>query len=629
MKGVAGKLLFVDLSQGSIRTEEIPQGVSRLFLGGFGLAAKLAWDRIPKGADPLGPENVVTMAPGLLTGTGIPTASKTAFSFRSPLTGALCRSVAGAWAGVALRKAGFDALVIRGQSKDPVVLVIEDGQARVEPAADLWGFDTRATRTALAERFGEGIRTAVIGPAGEKLSWIATIDCDGRQAGRGGGGAVLGAKKLKAIVIKGKGEVPVGDPARVKELIRRWNEIIRQHPVTEADMKYGTGEFLDWMNRVSGTFPSRNWQWGFLKSAYERANGGKIELDPYYWAPKYSRRNLACPLCTKPCGQLFVVETGKYGPSEVDGPEYETLYALGGAPDVGEIEAVAKANEICDLLGLDTISAGLTVAWAMEAVERGYLTAADLDGIDLRFGNAEAMLSVLTRMGRREGKIGELLSDGARAAAKRLGKGEEFAIHIKGMELPAYDIRGSKGVALAFAVSFRGGDHLTAGVYGTEYGGSWWKFEAVDRRSLWGKGFEVKLHEDLMAVYDALGVCKFSRHIFFLEALPEMVAAQTGLELTAAELLTVGERIHNLARAFNVREGFRRQDDRLPTRVMEEPIPEGPSAGDRVSQEELELLLDAYYEARGWNRAGIPLKARLVSLDLPEVAEAVGAKGAS
>ncbi len=627
MKGVAGRVLAVDLSAGTIRTEEIGAQTFRLFLGGWGLAAKLAWDLIPKGADPLGPENVVTMAPGLLTGTGIPTASKTAFSFRSPLTRALCRSMAGAWVGVALRRAGFDALLIRGRSAEPVVLVVENEKARLEPAHDLWGLDTKAARKALLQRYGEGVRTAVIGPAGERLSWLATIECDGRQAGRGGGGAVLGSKNLKALVVKGTGEVPMADSLRVKELVRRWNEIIRTHPVTEADMKYGSGEFLDWMNRVSGTFPSRNWQWGYFQSAYARTKEGKIELDPYYWAPKYSKRHVACPFCTKPCGQLFVVEHGKYGPIEVDGPEYETLYSLGGAPEIAEIEAVAKANEICDLLGLDTISAGLTVAWAMEAVERGYLKPSDLDGIDLRFGHAEPMLRVLEKMGRREGKAGELLADGSRAAAKKLGKGEEFAIHVKGMELPAYDIRASKGVALAFAVAFRGGDHLTAGVYGTEYGGAWWKFEAVDRRSLRGKGFEVKIHEDLMAIYDALGICKFSRHIFFLEALPEMVAAQTALELTAAELLTVGERIYNLARAFNVREGFSRKDDHLPHRVMAEPIPEGPSAGERVSYEELQKLLDDYYEARGWNREGIPLKARLVSLDLPDLAEAIGAKG--
>ncbi len=268
----------------------------------------------------------------------------------------------------------------------------------------------------------------------------------------------------------------------------------------------------------------------------------------------------------------------------------------------------------------------MTVAWAMEAVERGLLSKKDLDGIDLKFGDGDAMLAVLEKMGRREGKTGALLADGTKAACERLGKGTSFAIHIKGMELPAYDIRGSKGVALAFAVAFRGGDHLTGGVYGLEYGGSWWKLTA-DRHSLRGKGFEVRLVEDLMAVYDTLGVCKFTRHIYFLEGLPEMVAAQTGLELTAAELLSIGERASNLARAFNVREGFTRKDDHLPPRVMELPIPEGPSAGDRVSLEELQALLDDYYEARGWSREGVPLKGRLASLDLPDVADAVGESG--
>ncbi len=624
MKGVSGKVLVVDLGRRDIEQVEVPERTYRLFLGGFGLAAALAWERIPKGADPLGPDNVLVIAPGLLTGTSTPTASKTALAFRSPLTGTFSRSMVGGWLGIELRKAGYDAIVIGGESEEPLALVIEDGEARLEEVPQLWGLDTRASRRAIEEEFGSGWRTAVIGPAGENLSRIATVEFDGRQAGRGGGGAVLGAKKLKAILVKARGSVPSADPDRIKELAKKWNEVIRNHPATKADMGYGSGEFLDWMNRESGTFPSRNWQWGYFKSAYERAGGGKIELDPYYWVPKYSRRNVACPGCTKPCGKLFVIEEGDYAGTEIDGPEYETLYSLGSAPEIASVEAVAKANELCDLLGMDTISAGLTVAWAMEAAERGLLGPDDLDGIDLRFGDEKALLAVLERMGRRQGKVGKLLADGSKAASERLGKGGEFAIHIKGMELPAYDIRGAKGVALAFAVSFRGGDHLTAGNYGTEFGGSWWKFERVDKRSSRNKGFEVKLHEDLMAVYDALGICKFSRHMFFLEGLPELVEAQTGLSLTSAELLTVGERIYNLARAFNVREGFTREHDRLPQRVMEEPIPEGPAAGERVSFEELQAMLDDYYEARGWDASGVPLKAKLVSLDLTEIADEVG-----
>jgi len=431
----------------------------------------------------------------------------------------------------------------------------------------------------------------------------------------------MGAKNLKAIVAKGTNDPDYACTDTLRELAARWNETIRDHPATRADMGYGTGEFLDWMNRESGTFPSRNWQWGYFASAYERAGEDKIELDPYYWVPKYSARNVACPGCTKPCGKLFVIKEGKYAPLEIDGPEYETLYSLGGAPEIASIEAVAKANEICDRLGIDTISAGLTLSWAMEAVERGLLRAEDLDGIELRFGDEDAFLAALERLGRKEGKLGELLGDGVKAACDRLGAGEEFAIHIKGLELPAYDIRGAKGVALAFAVSYRGGCHLTACAYGPEYGGSWWVFGKVDRRSARGKGPFIKLLEDLMAVYDVLGICKFSRHIFFLEGLPEMVKAATGLGLTGAELLAVGERLINLARVFNVREGLTRADDHIPPRVSRDPIPAGPSVGDRVSEEELQAMLDDYYAARGWSREGVPLKAVLLALDLPEVAD--------
>ncbi|MBC7221173.1 aldehyde:ferredoxin oxidoreductase, partial [Candidatus Bipolaricaulota bacterium] len=247
MNGVTGKILVADLSQGKTAAETLPDQAYRLFLGGFGLGAHLAWTRIPKGADPLGAQNAVAMVPGLLTGDGISTASKTTFTFRSPLTGTLARSVAGAWAGIALRKAGWDALLLRGASKSPVVLIVEDGQARFEDASDLWGLDTRATAHALRERFGEGYRTALIGPAGEALSRISTIECDGRQAGRGGGGAVFGAKKLKAILVKGTGPVPVHDREHLKKLVAHWQTIIRDHPVTKADMAYGSGEFLDWM----------------------------------------------------------------------------------------------------------------------------------------------------------------------------------------------------------------------------------------------------------------------------------------------------------------------------------------------------------------------------------------------
>ncbi len=409
------------------------------------------------------------------------------------------------------------------------------------------------------------------------------------------------------------------------KLIAKWAKIIKEHPATKDDMGYGSGEFLRWMNLERGTFPTRNWQWGYFQSFYDNAKEGELlGLDPYYWVPKYRVGRNPCPNCTKPCSQVFKLT--KYRPGEkIDGPEYETLYSLGGELEIEDPEAVAYLNLLCDEYGLDTISAGVTIGWAMEAYEKGLLTKEDTDGLDLKFGNVEVAAEALRRMAYREGKLGELLADGVREASHRLGKdSDKFAIHVKGLELPAYDIRGIKGMALAIAVSYRGACHLTAGVYGTELVGKWWKFDGIDRFSAKGKGFEVKFHEDLMQVYDATGLCKFSRHMFFLEGIPELLKAVTGIEFTNADLMTVGERIYNIARAFNVREGFSRKDDVLPYRITHEPIPKGKSEGSYVTEEELQYMLDEYYMARGWSLEGAPTRAKLVSLDLDDIAEDIG-----
>jgi aldehyde:ferredoxin oxidoreductase len=294
--------------------------------------------------------------------------------------------------------------------------------------------------------------------------------------------------------------------------------------------------------------------------------------------------------------------------------------------EVDDPEAVARLHMECDLMGLDGISAGLTIAWAMEAYERGLLSREDLDGIDLRFGNADAALVALRRMAYREGKLGELLAEGVKAASERLGRGSDrFAIHVKGLELPAYDVRGLKGVGLSFAVSVRGADHLNAVCYSTELKGTWWKFSGIDRFSSRNKGFMVKIHEDIMTLYDALGICKFSRGFFYVEELPPVIEAVTGLKFEVSELFTIGERIYNLERAYNAREGLNRKDDRLPYRVLWEPIPEGPSAGSHISPLELEEMLDEYYAARGWSEDGVPTKAKLVQLDLFDEANEIGA----
>jgi aldehyde:ferredoxin oxidoreductase len=626
VKGYSNRILRADLTKQSSEVETIPTEWSRKFLGGMGFASILLFKEINKGLNALGPGNKLIVAPGLFVGTGIPTASKTIFVAKSPLTGGFGKASAGASIGPALKKAGYDLLVIEGQSSKPSILVISDDVVKVETAEGLWGKNVRETAQLLKMKY-EGFSSAVIGPAGETLSKIAGIDSKERQAARTGLGAVMGSKNLKAIVVKGTTRVEYANPKALHDLVIKWTKIIREHHDSQLDMKYGTGEFYTWINKDKGVLPSRNWQQSYFQKSFDSLKGDELDqLDPYYWSPKYTVRNKPCPNCTKPCGRIVRVSEGKYAGTELDGPEYETLYSLGANLDINDIEGLCHIHMMCDLYGLDAISAGLTVSWAMEAYEKKLLTKEDLDGLELRFGDIEGTLEVLRKMAFREGKTGILLSNGVKAASEKLGKGSNhFAIHSKGLELPAYDVRGIKGAGLATAVAVRGGDHLTAVVYGTELVGKWWKFDGVDRFSAENKGYEVKVHEDLMTVYDIAGVCKFTRHMFFAEAYPEMVKAVTGMELSVGDLFNIGERVYNLQRSFNTQEGLDRNNDTLPPRIFEEPAPKGASKGSRIKRSEFERMLDDYYQARGWAWNGTPTKAKLISLNLPEVAERIGA----
>jgi len=618
MNGSWGKILEVDLSQGIHKTKEVDESIIRKFLGGVGLAAYFLYKEVPKGTDPLGENNVLIISPGMLVSSGIPTASKTTFVSKSPQTGAFGRAVAGATIGPEIKRSGYDMVIIKGKAKNPSVLVIEDDKIIIEQT-DLWGLDTRETQKRLKQKYPNHA-TAAIGPAGENLLKISIIDCEERQAARTGLGAVMGSKNLKAIAVKGTKKVPVNDDEKMKELIKKWVNVLKDHPATRDDMNYGTGEFYAWMNTQKGTFPSRNWQQGYFQKIFDNLKEGQLSgIDPYNWAKKYVKGYHPCPNCTKPCGHIFEVKDGKYAGTYVDGLEYETIYSLGGNLEIDDPEAVGYLSMLCDLYGMDTISAGLTISWAMEAIEKNILKG------NLKFGDPDSVAKILYDMAYRKGELGNLLADGVKNAYKTLGRGSEFALEIKGLEPPAYDIRGIKGMALAEAVSVRGACHLTAGVYGTELVGKWWKFEGVDRFSAKGKGFEVKVHEDLMSIYDALGVCKFSRHMFFLEGFVDIIRAFTGFEMSLGELAYIGERIYNVERSFNAREGFTRKDDYLPERVMNDPIPKGVSKGSYVKKEELESMLDEYYQARGWSMDGIPTKVKLFELDLEDIAYDVGA----
>ena len=623
MKGIWNKALKIDLTEKRVEVIQVPDDVYKKYNLGLGIATYYLYKETPEGADPLGPDNTMVMSAGLLVGTGVPTGSKTVVTFKSPLTGGFGRSVAGAHLGVSMKKLGYDAIIIKGRSDNLINIKIDDQGVEFLDAAEQKGLDAIEAQRILREKHGKDYRTCAIGRAGENLSRIADIDFEERQAGRAGGGAVLGAKNVKAILVKGTKEVEVHDPEKLKELNKKWAGIIKEHPATKADMDYGSGEWWEWHNMERGTNPARNFQWGYFHSVYDNLKEGeKSHLDPYYWSPKYTERHNPCPTCTKPCGRIIAIKEGKYAGTRVDGIEYELLYSLGSLLEIDDVEAVAKLNEICDRDGFDGISAGVTLAWAMEAYEKGLLDKDKMEGIELSFGNADAAIEALEKMTKREGYIGELLADGTKMAAEKLGRdSDRFAIHIKGLELPGYDIRGIKGAALAFAVSVRGACHLTAGVYGIELGGAWWKYDGVDRLSADWKGYEIKSAEDLATAYDLFGICKFSRHMFFLEGLAELNIAVTGYEMTDGDMMLMGERVYNLQKMFNVREGMDRKNDILPYRITHEPIPKGVSKGSVVTEEELQHMLDEYYMARGWSKNSIPTNVKLASLDLLDVVD--------
>lgn len=608
MKGYRGKILKIDLTTGKTSTRTFDEKYVRKYLGGQGFVVEIVYHAMPKGADPLGPQNVLAMAGGVFDGFPVGTGGKVAWAAKSPATGTLAESIMGGSIGPELKHAGYDALQIVGKADKPSYIYIEDDKVDINEAADLWGKDTRVVPETLKKRHGWDVKVACIGVAGEKLSKIACIDCDDRQAGRAGLGAVMGSKNLKAVVIRGTKDLEPAEPKKLLEIALRHQKIYEAAPSFIEDTKYGTGEFLGWVNKEKGVFPTRNWQESYFK---EREG-----IDPYSWAPKYVTKNKACFACTKPCGKLFEVKSGKFAGVAIDGIEYETLYSLGGACGNSDVESVAKANELCDLLGMDTISAGVTVGFAMELMQRGIITEKEV-GFKLTWDNAsDAVPWMIEMMGNRKG-FGDILADGVKVAAKKIGKGaERYAVHTKGMEPPAYDVRGMKGHGLAYMTSTRGACHLRAGFYAPELVGKFWKWEGIDRFSTVNKGFMVSQTENFMCVYDSVGLCKFSRGFFLIAKLPEVIEAITGLKFTEEDLLKIGERIHNMKGNFNARDGVTRKDWLLPPRILEDPIPDGPSKGSKISVDEMNLMLDDYMKARGWTKDGVPTPEKLRELDI-------------
>jgi aldehyde:ferredoxin oxidoreductase len=611
MHGYTGKILHVDASTRRTWVEEKSPEFLKKYLGGIGLATRLAYDNLPAGADPLGPENALCFACSSFAGTTVPVGTKHGVAFKSPLTGFIGDSLSGSHFSEMIRRAGWDAIVIVGRSPEWTVLWIDDDDVQFIDAGPYMGMGTTETQEAIRTQMGdENVRVSSIGPAGENLVRYALIDNDGRQVGRSGAGAVMGSKHIKAIAIRGSHPVTVADP---EGLLQATLKIIQisQGPGTEKYRVLGTPSNVLAMNKI-GVLPTRN----FSETVFEHAQ----EVSGEYMHEHYHVKSVGCSGCSIGCEQWAEVKQGKYKGARI-GLDYEPLFALGPNCGIGELPPIIKLVQMTDELGMDAMSAGVVVSWAMECYERGILSQEECDGLDLHFGNDDAAVALVDKMARREG-IGDLLAEGVKRASERVGKGSEhFAMHIKGLEMPGYDVRSLKTFGMGLAVVARGGCHNRALSYELDIKGVTNRFTAEP-----GRGKLAMEKENFACILDCLVLCKFLRNCFkdFETEVSQLYTMVTGIPLTPEELTEVGERVCNLKKAFNIREGWTKADDWLPPRVLEDPIPSGPSQGSYITPAELRMMIDDYYEARGWTPEGLIPRSKLIALGLEDIADDVG-----
>ncbi len=611
--GYPGKILRINLTDQSVKTEDLPESMARSYIGGAGFGIKLLFDEVKKGIDPLGPDNKLIFASGPLSGTSVPCASRMAITSKSPLTGGVGMSLTGGYFPVELKFAGYDAMIIEGKSEKPVYISIKDGAVKFRSAEKVWGMKTTDTQLIIKNELNDqSIRIACIGPAGENLSRLACIINELRAAGRKGLGAVMGSKNLKSIAIRGTGSVDIASKDKLKTARDFMAREMKESPVLYPQFaKLGTPMVVDALSGL-GIFPGKNFKETGVFVPVEEI-GIKTQLT----------RNLGsehCYGCPVGCSQLKLAKTGEYSGIMSEGPEFETMYSFGGTTGVDNIDAIIAADRLSDELGIDTISAGATIAFAMELYEKGIINKDDTGGIELKFGNHRAMVDMLRLMAYREG-FGDLLSDGSRIAAERLGRdAEKYTMHVKGLELPGYDVRGAKAHGLNYATSYTGADHNRGYAFQEIFGIP--IPEQVDRFAVKGKGNLTKWNQDVRtATCDTPTMCAFLLDMAVpavaTQNTANLLEAVTGLEFTPEEIERVGERINNLARLFNAREGMSRKDDILPERIMTEPIKEGLSKGNYISKDDLNMMLDEYYTARGWDiKTGMPTKEKLEELGL-------------
>jgi len=618
--GYTGKVLRVNLSDKSYKEEPLPVDVAQDFIGGAGFTVKYLYDEVPADCDPLGPENKLIFAPGPFTGTTVPCASRMAVNAKSPATGAMGVATTGGHFPVEMKRAGYDVLIIEGKAEEPTYLWIKNGEVKFRDAKELWGLTSSATQQVIKDELHDlNIRICCIGPAGEKLSKMACIVNERRVAGRKGLGAVMGAKNLKAIALRGDQQMQIADHDKFDAARKRMRAGMKESPVLYPEFsRYGTSTTLD-LTQALGIYPAKNWTGTGVFTPADKIGGYAIE--------SRGAGKTACAGCPVGCSQYRLAKDGPYAGYFTEGPEYETLYSFGGVTGVDNPAAIIAADRLSDELGLDTMSAGVTIAFAMELFERGILTLEDTDGMDLHFGNDQSMIKLLHMIGARQG-LGDILADGTKAAAERIGKGsEKYAMHIKGLELPAYDVRGAKAHGLSLATAFTGADHNKGYAFQEIFGIP--IPYAVDRFAIEGKGKLTKWNQDARtALADSPTMCVFLMDMavagFMFQNTADLMEAATGLVYTPEEVHQVGERINNVARAFNIAAGFTRADDDLPERLKTEPIPDGPSKGQLITQADLDFMLDEYYEARGWTKEGVPTREKLEELRLGYIADRLG-----
>ena len=622
-KSYAGKILKVDLSLGTKRVQELDEGFARKYLGGAGFCSRILYDAIEPGIDPLSPANVLMFATGPLTGTLFPQASRYIVAAKSPLTGIWGEShAAGHWA-PELKFSGFDAIVLEGRSPKPVYLWLNDGEVEIRDAGQIWGKTTYEADELIKEELGDTeIKVATIGQAGENLVRFACVinECS-RVAARSGMGTVMGSKNLKAIAVRGFRGLEIADTEHYLDFIREMHQKMLENPFTESRVKYGTTNLVEMMNQI-GRLPTYNMKQGVFEE-FEKISGETLRQ-------KYFVRPRADFACLQRCGRFVRVPSGPYA-CEGKGPEFECLSALGSRCGNSNLESVIYAHHLCNLYGMDTISTGSTISWAMECYENGVITKEDTGGLDLSWGNYESVVKLIEMIVKREG-FGKVLGEGSWKAAEEIGKGSDrYLMCVKKQEIAGQEPRAQKSMGLASAVSARGADHLYAFPVLDEVGfgkeieerlGKEYLPEIADRLNPKYKGIMVKKCEDFCRMIECVGVCLYGTEIppvYYYGDIARALELSTGMKLNEKDLQMTGERVVNLNRAFNAREGITRRDDTLPSRLTGVPAPKGPPKGQVV---ELDRMLDEYYSLRGWDKEmGLPTREKLEEIGLKDIAD--------